>query len=55
MKTPGGWLYVAKVLRDDHTGQITMIPVRDGDVFEVSEGQEFVTFLTPGPLFGEEE
>jgi hypothetical protein len=55
MKTPFGYLYVAKVLRDSHTGQITLIPGRDGDVFEVFEGQEFITFVTPAPIFGEGE
>lgn len=47
-------LYVARVLRDDHTGQVTLVVGRDEDTFEVSEGDEFVTFTTPAPLFEDE-
>jgi hypothetical protein len=46
-----GWLYVARVHRDDHTGLVTLTVGRDQDIFEVTEGAEFVTLVTPESLF----
>lgn len=53
-KKTGKYLYVARVERDSHTGQVTLTPGQDMDVFEIHEGDEFITFETPAPLFGEE-
>jgi hypothetical protein len=49
-----GYLYVARVNRDTHTGQVSLTVGRDQDVFETKEGDEFVTFVTPAPLFDDE-
>ena len=49
-----GYLYVGRVHRDTHTGQVSLTVGRDQDVFEVAEGDEFITFATPAPLFDEE-
>lgn len=46
--------YLARVERDDHTGQVTLTVIRDTDVVELHEGDEFVTIVTPQPLFSEE-
>jgi hypothetical protein len=45
--------YVARVERDEVTGQITLTPGKDTDVFEIHEGDEFITFETPVDLFKE--
>jgi hypothetical protein len=50
-----GYLYVARVHRDDHTGQVSLTVGRDKDIFEVAEGDEFCTFVTPAPLFEDEQ
>lgn len=50
-----GYLYVARVERDEATGLVTLTAGRDQDVFEVHDGDEFITFVTPAPLFGEED
>lgn len=50
----GQYLYVARVERDNLTGQVTLTPGQDLDVFEIHEGDEFITFHTPAPLFGED-
>lgn len=50
----GEYLYVARVERDALTGEVKLTPGRDYDVFEIHEGDEFITFHTPAPLFGEE-
>lgn len=49
-----GHLYIARVNRDSHTGQINLTVGHDEDVFEVKDGDEFITFVTPEPLFDEE-
>lgn len=46
--------YLARVERDDHTGEVKLTPVRDSDVVELHEGDEFVTIATPQPLFEDE-
>lgn len=53
-KGTGEYLYVARVERDALTGQVTLTPGTDHSVFEVHDGDEFITFRTPAPLFGEE-
>lgn len=53
-KRTGEYLYVARVERDAVTGQVTLTPGRDLDVFEIHEGDEFITLNTPVPLFGED-
>jgi hypothetical protein len=50
-----GYLYVARVERDELTGTVTLTAGRDEDVFEIHDGDEFITFVTPKPLFGEED
>ncbi len=54
-KHNGQWLYVARVERDTLTGEVTLVPGRDRDVFEIHEGDEFITFTTPAALFGEDD
>jgi hypothetical protein len=46
-----GYLYIARVHRDSHTGQVSLTVGRDKDIFEVAEGDEFVTLVTPESLF----
>lgn len=49
-----GYLYVARVNRDKLTGQVSLTVGRDQDVFETADGDEFITFVTPAPLFEDE-
>jgi hypothetical protein len=49
-----GYLYIARVNRDSHTGQVSLTVGRDQDIFETHDGDEFVTFVTPAPLFEDE-
>jgi hypothetical protein len=49
-----GFLYIARVNRDRLTGQISLTVGRDKDIFETKDGDEFVTFVTPAPLFEDE-
>jgi hypothetical protein len=50
-----GFLYVARVNRDALTGQVNLTVGRDQDIFETAEGDEFITFVTPAPLFEDDE
>lgn len=50
----GEYLYVARVERDALTGEVRLTVGADYSVFELHDGDEFITFHTPAPLFGEE-
>lgn len=49
-----GYLYIGRVNRDQLTGQVSLTVGRDNDIFETKDGDEFVTFVTPAPLFDDE-
>ena len=49
------YLYIARVIKDEEMapGFINLTVYRDKDVIAIDEGDEFITFLTVVPLFGE--
>ena len=48
------YLYIGRVIKDESVpGFVNLSVYKDEDNIQVSDGDEFVTFLTTVPLFGE--